>query len=177
MDSTKPIGSDYKLRILVVEDDPLAVDILEAIIKSTAHTYQVAVTAEAAIEKLNNDPNFDVILLDYHLPGMNGREFVETIRNSETQKRNPNLWIIAHTAEQRVDQIEGLLAAGANDYLPKPIYPHMIVLKLLTGQYNVVRNRMTRRRLELLERMRAAGSLASPPAEPTPAVAATAGNA
>lgn len=148
--------NENRMRILIVEDDPLAVEILESILRTTEHTHVVTTTAEEAAHRLNFDPDFHIILLDYHLPGMNGREFLEAIRESETQRRNPNLWVIAHTAEQRVDQIEGLLAAGANDYLPKPIYPHLIVIKLLTAQYNINRYRFIRKRLDLLERMKAA---------------------
>ena len=150
-----PANPKPRLRILIVEDDLVAVEILTSILRSTEHTAVAVGSAEDAIQKLNSDKDFDVVLLDYHLPGMNCKEFLEAIRNSENQKNNPNLWVIAHTAEQRADQIETLLAAGANDYLPKPIFPHMVVLKLLTAQYNTARYKTLKRRLTFLESWRA----------------------
>lgn len=140
------------LRLLIVEDDPVAASIIVAILKTTPHSWEIVTCGENALKRLSTNANFDLVLLDYHLPQMNGRECCQAIRKLEVQQQTPSVWIIAHTGEQRADQIEEILKAGANDYLPKPILPHLFMLRLLTAQYNLVRTKALRSRISSLEK-------------------------
>ena len=65
-------------------------------------------------------PNFDVLLLDLHMPELDGFEVVEAIRERE-QSTKSHLPVIALTARSRREDREHCLAAGMDEYLAKPI--------------------------------------------------------
>jgi len=138
--------------ILVVEDDPTAREIIKATLETTEHTSTFTGSAEEGIKKVG-EKNFDVILLDYHLPKMSGLDFCNTVRNTRSPLHNPKLWIIAHTTSQDIGVIKDILAAGANDYLPKPIHPHLLLLKIITAQFHLARTRALLLRIQELEKM------------------------
>lgn len=104
-------------RILVVDDQPLNVKLLEA--KLTAEYYDV-VTAADGVEALEKaaDVRPDIILLDVMMPGMNGYEVCERLKNDPELDHIPVVMVTALDASR--DRIRGI-EAGADDFLTKPI--------------------------------------------------------
>lgn len=106
--------------ILVVDDEPLNLDIIEEFLTSKGHTYIVETANDGieAMEKLEADPNkYDVILLDRMMPRMSGMEVLAKMSAHSELKYIP---VILQTAKvSKEDILEGL-KAGAFYYLTKP---------------------------------------------------------
>ena len=102
------------MRILVVEDEPKLARLLERGLVEEGHAADVARTGEDALW-MARSVEYDAIVLDLMLPGLNGIEVCRTLRESEVW--SPVLMLTARDAV--ADRVAGL-DAGADDYLPKP---------------------------------------------------------
>ena len=102
------------MRILVVEDEPKLARLLERGLVEEGHAADVARSGEDALW-MARSVEYDAIVLDLMLPGMNGIEVCRTLRESSVW--SPVLMLTARDAVQ--DRVAGL-DAGADDYLPKP---------------------------------------------------------
>ena len=112
------------MKILIVEDEP---DLRETIRISLVKEHFVVETAAdyfSALDKVN-DYDYDCILLDIMLPGMDGLSLCETIR-----RENNEIGIIIVSAKgQESDKIRGL-SIGADDYITKPFSVSELVARL-----------------------------------------------
>jgi len=102
------------MRILVVEDEQKLAALLERGLVEEGHTADVARTGEDALW-MAGSVEYDAIVLDLMLPGVNGVEVCRRLRESEVW--SPVLMLTARDAIE--DRVAGL-DAGADDYLPKP---------------------------------------------------------
>lgn len=106
--------------ILVVDDEPLNLDIIEEFLTGKGQPYIVETASDGiiAMEKLEADPNkYDVVLLDRMMPNMSGMEVLEKMSAHSELKYIP---VILQTAKvSKEDILEGL-KAGAYYYLTKP---------------------------------------------------------
>jgi CheY-like chemotaxis protein len=107
------------LRVLVAEDNELNVNLLRELLGQRAHRVEVAGDGRAALE-LATRSEYDLMLLDLHMPELDGFEVVRAIREHErgTTKHLP---IIALTARSSSRDRERSLAAGMDDFLSKPL--------------------------------------------------------
>ena len=107
------------LRILAVEDHKGTLDILTSQLEQMGHSCIGVETAEEALSKLQEKPDdFDVLLTDWMLPGIDGAELIRKLR---TQDREAYLYIMLITVlEEKKAFLEGM-DAGADDYLMKPV--------------------------------------------------------
>lgn len=103
-------------KILIVDDEPFNLDLLEQELADQGYTIERASDGAEALEKL---PSFlpDVILLDYMMPKMNGLEVLKCLRADERHKGLPVILLTAKATQE--DKIRGL-DAGADDYVIKP---------------------------------------------------------
>ena len=101
-------------RILVVEDDPTLRMSLRTALRSAGYQVEVASTGPEGLAAAVDDPP-DLVLLDVMLPGMNGFEICERIRERHVEL--PNLMVTAKGEEE--DKVRGL-GLGADDYVVKP---------------------------------------------------------
>ncbi|QOY93439.1 response regulator [Massilia sp. UMI-21] len=104
--------------ILLVDDDVRNVFALTSALESRGAKVEVGRNGFEAIDKLDQVPGIDLVLMDVMMPGMDGLEATRRIRADGRFDRLP---IIAITAKAMKDDQEQCLAAGANDYLAKPI--------------------------------------------------------
>jgi two-component system KDP operon response regulator KdpE len=100
-------------RILVVEDDPAIVRLLDAILRRGGHDVVTAATTRAAEAALTNR-GIDAVLLDLGLPDRDGLEFIAAVRLFTSVP------IIAVTARHDVADKIAALDLGADDYVTKP---------------------------------------------------------
>jgi CheY-like chemotaxis protein len=128
---------EVKPNILIVEDDASVYKTMESLLKEKCNSIEIVEEAEDALTLLDSNENIDIVFLDYHLPKMDGKTFCHILRSSNINKKNPHLWVIAHTKEHRIELIERMFAAGIDDYLPKPINPQTFTTRLLVAQYAI----------------------------------------
>ncbi len=110
-------------RILVVEDDIRNVYALTGVFEPHGATVQIARNGREALDALGrvNDggaPRIDLVLMDVMMPEMDGLTATREIRKIDRWKGLP---IIMLTAKAMAEDQNQCLAAGANDYLPKPL--------------------------------------------------------
>lgn len=105
-------------RILLVDDDVRNIFALTSALEQKGATVEIGRNGQEAIGKLNAVPDIDLVLMDVMMPVMDGLEATRRIRADGRYGRLP---IIAITAKAMKDDQEQCLAAGANDYLAKPI--------------------------------------------------------
>ncbi|WP_075792715.1 response regulator [Massilia putida] len=104
--------------ILLVDDDVRNVFALTSALEQRGAKVEVGRNGYEAIARLDDNEAIDLVLMDVMMPGMDGLEATRRIRQD---KRFARLPIIAITAKAMKDDQEQCLAAGANDYLAKPI--------------------------------------------------------
>ncbi|MCK5911705.1 MAG: response regulator, partial [Caulobacter sp.] len=108
------------VRVLVVDDNAVNRTVARAILEAVGASVLTADDGRGALERLNAEP-VDLVLMDVHMPGMDGVEAVRRIRAGEAGRAD--LPIIALTADAMVGDAERLLAQGFDDAHPKPIAP------------------------------------------------------
>jgi signal transduction histidine kinase/DNA-binding response OmpR family regulator/CHASE3 domain sensor protein len=104
--------------ILLVDDDVRNVFALTSALEQRGAKVEVGRNGYEAISRLDENDAIDLVLMDVMMPGMDGLEATRRIRQDPRFARLP---IIAITAKAMKDDQEQCLAAGANDYLAKPI--------------------------------------------------------
>ena len=107
------------MRILLADDHPISQLLAGKMLGIQGHQVTTVSTGVAAIEAWQSG-EFDVILMDNHMPEMGGVEAVRGIREREVAAGRERTAVIALTASAMVGDRERFLAAGADDYLSKP---------------------------------------------------------
>ena len=110
------------IRILIVEDVDFNLAILTAILAERGWQTVAATSGEAALDILAQDADFQIILMDIGLPGMDGVETTRRIKENPVCRAIP---VIALTAETAAEQ-ERLLAAGLDGYAEKNFDPDQL---------------------------------------------------
>jgi signal transduction histidine kinase len=113
--------------ILLVDDQPSNLEALEAMLESTGCRLVRAQSADEALLALLNQ-DFAAIVLDIRMPGTNGLELAEFIKQRKRTQHVPILFLTAHLVDER-DVLRGYLT-GAADYLTKPIRPEILRSKV-----------------------------------------------
>jgi DNA-binding response OmpR family regulator len=104
------------MRILVVEDEPIAAALLAKGLREHAYAVDIAADGRAALEQTGAN-DYDLLILDVLLPGINGLDLCERLRRDGVTA--PVLMLTARGGpDQRVEGLD----AGADDYLPKPYH-------------------------------------------------------
>jgi two-component system, cell cycle response regulator DivK len=103
--------------VLVVEDNPANMTLVTFLLTSAGHTVLSAVNAEAGLT-LAREQQPQLILMDIHLPGMDGLEATSLLKQDDATRAIP---IVALTALAMKGDEERIRAAGCDGYISKPI--------------------------------------------------------
>jgi PAS domain S-box-containing protein len=106
------------LRILLVEDNPVNQMVATRMCEKLGYRIDVVGNGLEALAAVNQIP-YDTLLMDVHMPEMDGLEATKRIREFVPRERNP--WIIAMTASAMESDRQACIAAGMDDYTPKPV--------------------------------------------------------
>jgi signal transduction histidine kinase/ActR/RegA family two-component response regulator len=112
------------LRVLIAEDNKVNAMVLTRFLEKWNVQSKLAENGKIATEMLN-DEVFDLVLMDLHMPEMDGREAAKIIRSS-TNKKVKNIPIVALTADALMNTKEFLQQNGFNHYLFKPFNPDIL---------------------------------------------------
>ncbi|HET7541666.1 MAG TPA: response regulator [Polyangiaceae bacterium] len=115
----RPNLAAIPLSVLVAEDNPLNSQVILHLLISRGHTVCAATNGHDALRQLTAQ-SFDLLLVDLHMPGVDGFEVVRTLRERETTT-GAHLPVVALTARSRAEDRKRCLAAGMDDFLAKPI--------------------------------------------------------
>jgi two-component system sensor histidine kinase/response regulator len=114
-----PASTLHPLRVLVAEDNEFNAQLLEQLLERRGHRVRLANNGREAL-CLAGEGGFDLLLLDVHMPELDGFQVVQAVRERE-RTAGGHLPIIALTARSRKEDRERCLAAGMDEFLAKPI--------------------------------------------------------
>jgi signal transduction histidine kinase/CheY-like chemotaxis protein len=117
------------LRILLAEDNPVNQKVVLRMLEKLGYTADVAGNGLEALDALHRQP-YDLILMDVHMPDLDGIATTQMIRHALPANRQPR--IVALTAAAMVEDQEACLAAGMDSFLTKPVRPEHLIEALRT---------------------------------------------
>ncbi len=148
--------------ILIVDDQPVNVQLLEYLLQSTGYTRVSSTTDPRVVVPWHEQYNYDIIILDLQMPGMDGFAVMQALRPLEADGYLPVLVVTADP-----DKKQPALDAGARDFVSKPFDPvevltrirNLIEVRLMQRDakfHNMVLERTVRERTAELQRFRSA---------------------
>jgi DNA-binding NtrC family response regulator len=111
------------MRILIVDDEEVLRDVLDAVLRREGFDIIAAASGEEALSVLDSSEEVDLVILDVMLPGISGIDTLRAIRIS-----NPYLPVIVITAFSSIDGAIDAMKQGAFHYIPKPFKNEEVVL-------------------------------------------------
>lgn len=114
------------LRILVAEDNATNQKVIRKILESAGHTTVLVANGERALEALESQ-NFDLAIVDMHMPVMGGLEAIKLFRFSKPRHSLPFLVLTANATTEAREECQ---AVGANAFLTKPIDPQTLLAQV-----------------------------------------------
>ena len=118
------------LQILLVDDDPYNRVLIQAYLQYTPHRVTTAENGRLAVEKFKA-ARYDIILMDIHMPDLDGPSAVRIMRAWEHTQRQPPVPIIALTASAVKEELQECLHAGFTAHVTKPIKKQLLFETLL----------------------------------------------
>ena len=121
------------MEILLIEDDPSMSAVLRTVLESRGHTVTAAADGESGWERYQG-MDFPLVILDWLLPGIDGLEVCRRIRRGP---KGAECLILVITVRTNPGDLEQVLAAGADDYLAKPIDTNLLDIRLAIAEQRV----------------------------------------
>jgi two-component system chemotaxis response regulator CheY len=135
------------VRILVVDDDPTALLLAEAVVRAAGHEVQTAQDGEQAFAVLSGE-DVDVVVTDAQMPGISGFELAMQVRRDVRRY----LYVIMLTALHDDEERLAGMRAGVDDYLTKPLRPATLSSQLIAAERVVALHRTIEEQRRVLER-------------------------
>jgi signal transduction histidine kinase/PleD family two-component response regulator/HPt (histidine-containing phosphotransfer) domain-containing protein len=140
-----------RARILLAEDNEINQDLVAEVLRERGYRCDIVNDGNRAIEAITQRA-YDLVLMDCHMPELDGFEATRVIREKERDgllpgRREAELPIIALTANAMSGDREACLRAGMTDYLSKPFYPDQLI-RTVESSLTTVRERAESRRAE-----------------------------
>ncbi len=107
---------ETKFTMLIAEDDVISFELYKARLEELDLNLIHAINGKVAVEKLKENPDVQLVLMDIRMPVLNGYEATKQIR-----KFNTEIPIIAQTAFALIPEQKTILESGFTDFLSKPV--------------------------------------------------------
>lgn len=118
------------MRILIVDDDPTALELLEHALAQSGHQVTAASGGREAIELLRNGI-YNIVICDWEMPEIDGLELCRRIRQRYSSRY---IYIILLTIRAGTQNIVDGLAAGADEFISKPFAPEELAVRIRAGE-------------------------------------------
>ena len=115
------------MRVLVIDDSRAVRMIIGSILGELGMDVVEAADGRQALAMLDENPDVELMLVDWNMPQMNGFDFIRAVRS---QRAYDGVRIMMVTTETEGAQVARALEAGANEYLMKPFTKEVLVAKL-----------------------------------------------
>jgi len=112
------MATETGARVLVVEDNDMNMQLVEYLLEQGGYQIVKAASGEEALSIARNGDPVDLILMDIHLPGIDGLSVVREMKTDAATKAIPILALTAHAMRGDKDRF---LDAGCDGYISKPI--------------------------------------------------------
>jgi PAS domain S-box-containing protein len=117
------------LTILLAEDNDINAVLARAALTKAGHKVQVVANGKAAVDALTAPAHpYDVVLMDLHMPLMDGIEAMTRVRSHEAERGRPPVPMLMLSADGQEETRQAALAQGASGYLTKPLDPEALVM-------------------------------------------------
>ncbi|HYC72320.1 MAG TPA: response regulator [Opitutaceae bacterium] len=111
--------SGRRLRVLYAEDVPELRELITLLLGTTGHSVDTAADGQAALRRIfTASQAYDVVITDHHMPGMNGLELVQQLRELAFPGK-----IVVFSSELNRDVHERYVRLRVDHILPKPVFP------------------------------------------------------
>ena len=120
----------FGLSVLVVEDNDINALLARSALARAGHRVDVVANGKAAVEALTESGGvhrYDVVLMDLHMPVMDGLSAITLIRLHEEKKALPPVPILVLSADSQEKTRHGVIAHGATGFLTKPVDPRAMI--------------------------------------------------
>jgi len=114
------VESERRLRVLAADDNPTNQKVIAAVLAPLGAEVELVADGAACVEAWRRGDH-DIVLMDIHMPVMDGVEAARHIRGLEVSEGRKRVPIVAVTANALVHQVEGYMAAGMDGHVAKPI--------------------------------------------------------
>ena len=115
------------MHVLVVDDSRAMRSILGSLLKTAGFEVSEAGDGTEALERLKENGKFEVVLVDWNMPPLDGFEFIKAVRADHTYD---DTRLVMVTTETEMEQVTLALEAGANEYIMKPFTKETLLEKL-----------------------------------------------
>ena len=115
------------MHVLVVDDSRAMRSILGSLLKTAGFEVSEAGDGTEALERLKENGKFEVVLVDWNMPPLDGFEFIKAVRADHTYD---DTRLVMVTTETEMEQVTRALEAGANEYIMKPFTKETLLEKL-----------------------------------------------
>lgn len=115
------------MKILIIDDSRAMRRLLASFVKPLPADTVEAADGQEALDRLHQQGPFDLAMVDWDMPVMNGLEFVKAVRADPNYN---DLRLMMVTAQSSFESVNEALTSGANDYLMKPLTEEMVLDKL-----------------------------------------------
>lgn len=133
--------------VLIVDDSRAHLKLMDAVLKKWGFRVTQATSGDDALVYLQED-DFDLVLSDWVMPGMSGIELCEKFR---ALKRDTYVYFILLTSKAEAQDVARGLAAGADDFLSKPIDRNELQARISAGERLIATQRSLEEKNQLLE--------------------------
>ena len=106
-------------RVLVAEDNPMNALMIEAVLQHFGCAFEIVGAGDQAVARVKQG-DIDIVLLDFHMPGMNGAQAAANLRDWEHEVGGRRVYIIGVTASALPSEVAHCLQAGMDQVITKP---------------------------------------------------------